>query len=128
MAGVLKTISPYGRGAGHFCIGQSDYERSRETVTILAATAAMVAGALLGKINTSGKFVPYAPAASDGSEVFAGLLWDDSALSSADRKAVRVYRDQPVNGNALAGYSALSSPQKTALIAAAKAMGIIILF
>lgn len=128
MAGVLKTLTPFGRGAGHFCVGQSDYERSRETVTVLANTAAMVAGQLLGKVTASGKFVPYAVGASDGSEVFAGILWDDSALSTADRKAVRVYRDQPVNGNALTGYSALTTPQKTALIAAAKAMGIIILF
>lgn len=128
MAGVLKTLTPFGRGAGHFCVGQSDYERSRETITIAAAATAMVAGSLLGKITASGKFVAYAPAAGDGTEVFAGILWDDVADSAADQKAVRVYRDQPVNGNALAGYSALSTPQKTALIAAAKAMGIIILF
>lgn len=128
MPGVLKTLDPHGRGAGNFCIGQSDYERSRETITVLANTAAMEAGQLLGKVTASGKFVPYAPGAADGSEIFAGLLWDDSALSTSDRKAVRVYRDQPVNGNALHGYSALSTPQKTALIAAAKAMGIIIHF
>jgi hypothetical protein len=88
----------------------------------------MVAGQLLGKITASGKFVAYAPGASDGSETFAGILWDDVADSAADQKAVRVYRDQAVNGNALAGYSALTTPQKTALLAAAKAMGIIIHF
>lgn len=128
MVGVIKTITPYNRGPGHFCLGESDYERSRETVTVAAAAPAMVAGQLLGKITASGKFTVFAPAASDGTEVFAGLLWDDLADSAADAKAVRVYRDQPVNGNALAGYSALTTPQKTALIAAAKAMGIIILF
>ena len=128
MPGVLKTVSPYNRGPGHFCVGASDYDRSRETVTIAAAAPAMVAGQLLGKITASGKFTVYDPAAVDGTETFAGLLWDDVADAAADQKAVRVYRDQPVNGNALAGYSALTTPQKTALIAAAKAMGIIILF
>lgn len=128
MPGVLKTLTPYGRGAGHFCIGQSDYEMSRETVTIAAAATALAAGALLGKITASGKFVAYNPAGADGTEVFAGILWDDVADSAADQKGVRVYRDQAVNGNALAGYSALTTPQKTALIAAAKAMGIIIHF
>lgn len=128
MPGILKTVNPYGRGAGHFCLGESNYETSRETITIAAAAPAMVAGQLLGKITASGKFAAYNPGAADGTETFAGILWDDVADSASDQKAVRVYRDQAVNGNALAGYSALTTPQKTALIASAKAMGIIILF
>jgi hypothetical protein len=128
MPGVLKTLTPYGRGAGHFCVGQSDYERSRETITVAVAAPAMVAGQLLGIVTANGHFTVFNPAAADGTQNFAGILWDDVPDAAVTQKAVRVYRDQPVNGFALAGYAALTTPQKTALIAAAKAMGIIILF
>ncbi len=222
MAGILKTLTPYGRGAGHFCVGQSDYERSRETITLAITTIALPAGQLLGEVNQGGltavatakagntgtgtmaatptvdagaptgtykltiiepatdagtfevekpdgsqdgtgtvgvayngsinftlqdatDFVagdgfnivvsaaastgygPYDPTATNGLQNFGGILWDDRPISTATQKAVRVYRDQPVNANALTGWSTLSSPQKAALTLAAKAVGIIIL-
>lgn len=127
MAGVLKTVYPFNRGPGHFCVGELDYERANETLTVAAAAPAMSAGQMLGKITATGKFVPHAPAAADGSENFAGILWADLPDAAADQLATLTVREATVNANALGGWAALTTPQKAAAIAAGKALGIIIL-
>lgn len=127
MPGILKTVTPYNRGPGHFCVGDLNYERANEAVTIALAAPAMVAGQMLGKITASGKFVPLAPAAVTGEEVFAGILWDDAADSAADQIKTATVREATVNANALAGWSALTTPQKAAAVTQGKAIGIIIL-
>lgn len=128
MAGILKTVSPYGRGAGHYCVGELNYERANEEVTLgPVASNPIKAGQILGKLTTGGNYVAYAPAASDGSQNFAGILWDDRPVNAAAQPATVTVREATVNQNALVGFSALTTPQKTALVTAAKAMGIIIL-
>jgi hypothetical protein len=127
MAGILKTVSPYNRGPGHFCVGELNYERANQPVVIALAAPAMLAGQIMGKITASGKYVPLNTGAATGEEVFAGILWDDVADSAADQKKVVTVREATVNSNALVGWSALSAPQKATAITQAAALGIIIL-
>lgn len=128
MAGVIKTTRAYLRGAGHFCVGSLNYERANEEITLApVAGEPIVAGQILGQITTGGQYKKFDPAASDGSQNFAGILWDDRPVSATAQRAVATKREATVNANALFGYSSLSTPQKAAVIAAAKAVGIIIL-
>lgn len=128
MAGVLKTTKPYGRGAGHFCVGELNYERANVEVTLgPVAGNPIMAGQILGKLTSGGNYVAFDPAASTGAQTFAGILWDDRPVNASAQRAVATVREATVNANSLIGYSALTTPQKAALIDAAKAMSIIIL-
>lgn len=128
MPGVLKTVSPFLRGAGHALVGEIVYERSNKEVT-LAASASVPYKACepLGKLSSGGQYTHYNPAGSDGSQTLAGFLWDDRPASAAAQRGVATVREVEMNAHAIPGYEALSTPQKAALIAAAEAMGIIIL-
>jgi hypothetical protein len=65
------------------------------------------------------------PAATDGSQSAAGILWDDVTTTSATVKATAVVRSCEVEG-ALLDYGSMSSPQKVTANAQLKAIGIIV--
>lgn len=95
-----------GKHTGEFLLSEANGTRSREQVTIAAAASAMVAGTVVGKITASGKYKAYSNAASDGSEVAAGVLLYEVADSAADQKAVIIARDAEVQGSVLTGSDA----------------------
>ena len=95
-----------GKYTGEFLLSEANGTRSREQVTIAAAAPAMVAGTVLGKITASGKYTAYSNAASDGTEVAAGVLLYNVANSAADQKAVVIARDAEVQGSVLTGNDA----------------------
>ena len=69
----------------------------RDVVTIAsgsnAANTYLKPLTLLGKITASGKFVPLNPAATDGSENVAGVLYSENVdASAADKEAVVLVR------------------------------------
>jgi head decoration protein D len=72
-AGILKTVSPDGRGAGHFISGQCDPNLCNDHITIKAAAGALVAGTVLGQISKGavGAAVVTAGAGNAGDGVFA---------------------------------------------------------
>ena len=102
------------RWTGEFLISEASGYRSRQEVTIAAAAGAMDAGTVLGKITASGKYVAYNNAASDGSEVAAGVLYAAVGDLAADQKAVAFVRDCEVAEIRLTG---LDTPGKADLAA-----------
>lgn len=64
-----------------------DYPRITRKVTI-AAGAALAAGALLGQITASGKYVLSASASADGSQAPSVVLAEDIDASGSDREAI----------------------------------------
>jgi hypothetical protein len=64
---------------------------SREDVTLLAGSGAarnLKSGTVLGKVTASGKLVPLAPAAGDGSQNAYGiLLFDNIVPNGVDKRA-----------------------------------------
>ena len=125
MPGVLKTVNPDGARAGHFLSGPFDPNRSSEEIVIAIAAPAMDAGTVLGKVTASGQYVPYNPAGADGSQNFAGILYDRVEDSTATQKAVAIVRHQVVNANLLTFVNALNAGQLATMIAAA-AQGVIL--
>lgn len=64
-----------------------EFPRVELKVTIITGQN-LVRGALLGKITTGGKYNLSLSAASDGSEVPAAILIDDTDATSADKEAM----------------------------------------
>jgi len=79
-----------GRYPGDFLVSEAPGTLSRDdgTVDVPAATTTMEPGTVLGQLSATGHWVPYDDAASDGSEVAAGILYgprlenDTGAISS----------------------------------------------
>ena len=99
----------------------------REKVTILAGES-LVTGTVLGKITSSGKYVGYDVAATDGSQNAAAILYTDriDGSTSADQIATAIVRGPCVISDAGLSWAAdVVSGDKTAALAALKALGII---
>jgi hypothetical protein len=83
------------------------------------------AGAVLGKVTASGKYKVLAPAAVDGSEAAAGILYDAVDASSADSEAVAIVRLAEVNAAELVWPAGITGGQKTTALGQLVALTII---
>ena len=96
-----------------------DNKYSLDQVVLDASAGKLAAGTLLGKLTVGGKFVAYNNAATNGSEVVAGILKDNVEDLTVDQKVVIVARHAEVHGAELTG---LDTPARADLLA----MGIVI--
>lgn len=131
MPGVLKTVSPDGRGRGHYMIGgYNDENTHAEEIVIKANAGDMVAGTVLGKVTATGQYAKFAPAASDGTEnpANAVILFADAPNSASTQKSVATVRDQAVNGNALTWPNTTTTNEKAAVFAAMATRSLMVRF
>ena len=98
-----------GKHPGEFIAAEGNGDLSRDLIT-LAQGQKLNAGAVLGKITATGKFVAVAPTAADGSQTAAGLLYASTDATLADTVAVGIVRAATVNGQEL-DYGTLAVPQ-----------------
>jgi hypothetical protein len=126
MAGILKTFQLNRFGAGVYLLGKYDPLIAAETIVLAPTTVALEAGTQLGKITASGLYVPIAPGASDGSQNWAGILYERRPINTANQKAVITARTQGVNGNALIYVNTMTGPQKAAAEALMATAGVIV--
>ena len=85
-----------GTYAGESIMSESNGTRSRETVTVLSGQN-LSAGAVLGKVTASGKYVAYTVGASDGSQNAVAILFDAVDATSGDKEGVILARDMEAN-------------------------------
>lgn len=111
--------------AGEFLISEEDNCYSRDAVTVVSGQN-LKAGAVLGKITASGKWAAHDPAASDGSQNAAGVLFEAVDATVADKIGVVIQRVAQVNGDEILWKTGITAPQKTAGIAALAAIGVIV--
>ena len=78
------------RHTGGFLVWEAFRDYCREVVTIAAGT--LEPGTVLGKITASGKYAAHDPAAVDGTETAAAVLWGNVDASAGDVPAVAVVR------------------------------------
>lgn len=74
----------------------------------------------------SGKFTELDPTAVDGSQVAAGILYDNTDASAADADAVAIVRDAEVNGNEITWPTGFTADQITQGTAELEAVGILV--
>jgi hypothetical protein len=112
-----------GQHAGGFLVSEANGSRSREQITVLDGED-LPAGAVLGKITASGKYVAVDPEASDGSEEAAGILFAACHADGADAQAVGILRDAEVNEDEL-DWSDLNTTEIATATAELLAIGIL---
>lgn len=102
-----------------FVLTEASGQRSRENIVVAQTGAEIKSGTVLGKITASGKYAPYNNAASNGTEVAAGVLYNWLPAATGDTKAVGFVRDCEVVRGSLTGLD-------TAGEADLKAIGVIV--
>jgi len=116
-----------GKHAGGFLVWEVLRDYTRDTVTIASGAGKLEPGTVLGKITTGGKFTALAPAATNGSQTAAGILWDAVDASTADAPGVVVLRGPAiVNRHEIIWPVGASEAQLTAATTALAALGIIL--
>lgn len=113
------------RPGGHV-VSEAHYARSREQITLAATAVALPSGTALGKVTATGLYVPIAPAAVDGSQNFAGFLWERREISAGTQRAVAHVRDSEINGREVTFVNALTAPQLATFEASAASAGVIV--
>lgn len=86
------------RGGG-FVASEANFYRSRDKVTIAGGTGGaglVLAGTVLGKLTSGGKYVPSPASGADGSQTAIAILWDDADATAGDVVAAVISRDAEV--------------------------------
>lgn len=92
---------------------------------VILADENLVAGHVVGQITASKKYVELDPAASDGSQTAAGIIYGAVKATGADKKGLIVKRGpMTVNINDLTFPTGISEANKAAAITALLALGI----
>jgi hypothetical protein len=113
-----------GQHPGEFIVSEGNGRISRETITVLSGQT-LKAAAVLGKVTASGKYKVLDPAAVDGSEVAAGILYDAVDASAADAEGVAVVRLAEVNAAELVWPEAITGGEQTTALGELAALNII---
>ncbi|WP_243368873.1 head decoration protein [Microvirga solisilvae] len=108
----------------HYLVSEANGHLSREQV-IIAAGADLAAGAVLGKITASGKYVRWNGSASDGSQTAVAVLFADAKAASADARVVITARHAEVSAAALVWPDGTLDAAKNTQIANLASRGII---
>ena len=115
-----------GKHAGGFLVWEVLRDYTRETVTIASGAGKLEPGTVLGKITTGGKYTVLAPAATNGSQNAAGILWA-GVDSAADAPGVVLLRGPAiVNRHEIVLPEGATEAQITAATTALAALGIIL--
>lgn len=118
------TVLTDGRHTAEYIASEANGTRSRDVVTLITGQN-LAPGAVLGKITASGKYTAVDPAASDGSQTAAAVLFDPVDASAADKPAVVTLRDTEVKAVALVWPSGISGPDKTTALGQLASLGIL---
>lgn len=104
-------------------IRETDPGYCRDQIVVSSGAGIVKANTVMGKITAGGEWVPYAPAAVDGSQNAAGILLYKVDATAADAKAVISARDAVWAVEMLNwGATVTTQPHKDTAIAALKAL------
>lgn len=121
------TMLTEGKHAGGFLVWEVLRDYTRATVTIASGAGKLEPGTVLGKITTGGKYTTLAPAATNGSQNAAGILWGAADASIADAPGVVLLRGPAIaNRHEITWPEGASEAQITAATTALATIGIIL--
>ena len=113
-----------GKATAEFLVSEANNTRGRETGTLIAGQN-LEAGTLVGIITASGKYTQHAHGAADGSEVVAGIIYDNVDATAGDKVGtVFVTADSIVRESSLVYSVGAAAGDITAANAELKALGI----
>ena len=112
---------------GGFLVWEVLRDYTRETITVASGAGKLAPGTVLGKITTGGKYTGLAPAATNGSQNAAGILWAAIDATDADAASVVILRGPAiVNRHEIILPEGATEAQINAAITALAALGIIL--
>jgi len=112
---------------GDFLVWEVLRDYTRETITVASGAGKLAPGTVLGKITTGGKYTGLVPAATNGSQNAAGILWAAIDATDADAASVVILRGPAiVNRHEIILPEGATEAQITAAITALAALGIIL--
>ncbi|MCM5689141.1 head decoration protein [Sinorhizobium meliloti] len=118
------TVFTEGPRTAEYLISEANGHRSREIGTIAAGVVgALVAGSVLGKVTASGEYKLYDPAAADGSENVARILFEAGVAGDVRTMTAR---DSEVKASKLTWFAGATANQIATATAALAALGIIV--
>jgi hypothetical protein len=121
------TMLTEGKHAGGFLVWEVLREFNRETITITSGAGRLAPGTVLGKVTTGGKYTCLAPAATNGSQNPAGILWASVDATAADTPGVVVLRGPAiVNRHDLVWPEGMTAAQVTSATLALAVLGIVL--
>lgn len=119
----MTTLTEGPRTAGYL-ISEANGTRSREVVTLVTGHIYQP-GAVLGKVTATDKYGPIDPAANDGSETAAAVLYAGVDATDGDKPGVVTARDSEVQAIALVFTAGITPEQTTTALANLSAVGIV---
>jgi len=99
-----------------------------EEIIVASGAGVVYPGTVLGKVTATGKYLPHDPAAGDGSQAAAAILFHKVDATSADATTVAtVNGPATINGNDLIYKNGISAANQLAAANALRAKGMKVL-
>jgi hypothetical protein len=117
------TVKTEGNHDAEFLLSEAQGERSRRNITVVSGQN-LVAGTVVGKITSSGKYTAYDDDNNDGSEAAAGVLLCAVDATDDDKAGVIIDRDAEVKDDLLVWASSNDATDITNGKADLEALGI----
>jgi len=119
----VVNIPQWGGSGGHI-VSEANGYRSRENVIAAQGQGKLVHGLVMGRLTATGKLVPWVSGATDGSQNFAGILFESIDTTGGDVNVTAHVRDCEVQRSALALAGTPNDAAKNGLYAQMAAVGI----
>ncbi|WP_024275970.1 head decoration protein [Hyphomicrobium sp. 802] len=116
-----------GRHTAEYLLSEAEGHRSRDNIKIASGAGVVDPGTVLGKITASGKYVPHAPTATDGSQTAVAINYARVDATTADVVAAAHTRDCEVRADALVlNVATDTDAEKAAVFASLASVGIVV--
>lgn len=123
--GTFSVMTPSGEYLPNLTVPTA-YTSSHINLTVADGAEDWGSGAVIHVTVTPDGFVALAPAGTDGSQIAAGVLWDNTNATTADTACVVVSRNAEVKADALGWPAGITADQKTTAIAQLNELGIVL--
>ena len=110
---------------GEFLVSEGNNSISRELIE-LAPNLTLLSGTVLGKDTASDIYKPVDPAADDGTQMAAGILWDHKTTDATGGEGVLIARLAEVDQERLIWPDGITDEQKATAVSELKALDIIL--
>ena len=124
-AGTFSVRTPSGGYLPNLTVAQA-YTSSHINLTVADGGTDWGSGAVIHVTVTAGEYTELAPAEDDGSQIAAGVLWDNTNATEADVACVVIRRNAEVKADALTWPAGITEGQKSTAIAQLNELGIVL--
>lgn len=123
----MPKVFTEGKRVAEGVLSEANKTRSRDTITIASGAGIIAPMTVLGRVTVTGKYIPSAVGASDGSQVAVAINLRGGDATSADLVVEALTRDCEVVADSLTYHSSVdTAPEILAVRAQLAAVGIIV--